>query len=264
MGALGPGALSSPAMKTIIEPFRIKAIEPISMTTREQRQARLEEAGFNLFKLKAQGRPHRPADRLRHLGDERGAVERDDGRRTSPTRGSDSYRRFEEAVTELMPFRHVIPTHQGRAAEAILFSLLGGAGKRIPSNTHFDTTRGNLEATGAEGLDLLIPEGTDPTSLHPFKGDMDLAALEALLEEHGEEVPVRDDHGHQQRRRRPAGQPGEHPRGGRAGAPARQAVSSSTAAASPRTPGSSSSASRARRSARSRRSCATCSPRPTA
>ena len=91
--------------------------------------------------------------------------------------GSPSFLRFEAAVRQLMPFRHIIPTHQGRAAEAILFHLLGGPHRRVPSRTHFDTTRGNIEATGAEAVDLVIPEGRMPQALHPFKGNMDLARL---------------------------------------------------------------------------------------
>lgn len=104
--------------------------------------------------------------------------------------GSPSFFRFEAAVQNLMPFKHIIPTHQGRAAEAILFSIFGGKGRRIPSNTHFDTTRGNIEASGAMGDDLVIAEGKDPQSLHPFKGNMDLARLEAYLAEHHAEVPL--------------------------------------------------------------------------
>jgi len=105
--------------------------------------------------------------------------------------GTDLLRhRFKDAVTNLMPFKHVIPTHQGRAAEAILMSILGGPGRMIPSNTHFDTTRGNIEATGAQAFDLVVAEGRDPTSLHPFKGNMDLETLEAFLTEHGDAVPV--------------------------------------------------------------------------
>ena len=88
-----------------------------------------------------------------------------------------------------MPFDYIIPTHQGRAAEAILFSLLGGKGKNIPSNTHFDTTRGNIEAGGAMAHDLVIAEGKDPANLHPFKGNMDLEKLEAYLIEYGDSVP---------------------------------------------------------------------------
>jgi tryptophanase len=104
--------------------------------------------------------------------------------------GSPSFYRFEAAVKALMPFRHVIPTHQGRAAEAILFALVGGAGRIIPSNTHFDTTRGNIEATGAAAVDLVIPEAHAPDVPHPFKGNIDLARLERLLETSAEHVPL--------------------------------------------------------------------------
>jgi len=104
--------------------------------------------------------------------------------------GSPSWFTFLEAVQELWPFRHVIPTHQGRAAEKILFSVIGGPGKVIPNNTHFDTTRANVEATGAEAVDLVIAEGRDPSALHPFKGNMDTDALEALLADRGTDVPV--------------------------------------------------------------------------
>jgi tyrosine phenol-lyase len=104
--------------------------------------------------------------------------------------GSPSFYRFQAAVKKLMPFRHIIPTHQGRAAEAILFSILGGAGRVIPSNTHFDTTRGNIEATGAEALDLPTPHAADFASDYPFKGDIDLAALEKLLAQRADAVPV--------------------------------------------------------------------------
>ncbi|PIE12575.1 MAG: tyrosine phenol-lyase [Rhodobacterales bacterium] len=137
-------------MKTIIEPFRIKSVEPIRMTSRPERQALLTQASYA---------------------------------------GSPSYERFRQAVHHLMPFDHIIPTHQGRAAEAILFALLGGAGKFIPSNTHFDTTRGNIEASGATADDLVIDEGKDPANLHPFKGNMDLEKLEKYLQKHGDNVP---------------------------------------------------------------------------
>ena len=99
--------------------------------------------------------------------------------------GSPSWFRFLEAVRELFPFEHVIPTHQGRAAEKILFSVVGGPGKVVPNNTHFDTTRANVEFTGAEAVDLVIPEGREPATIHPFKGNMDLEALDALIAERG-------------------------------------------------------------------------------
>lgn len=175
-------------MRTIIEPFRIKAVEPIRMTTREERLRLIAEADYNLFALKSD-------DVLIDLLTDSGTSAMSAKQQAALLAGDESYAgspsffRFEAAVKELMPFRHVIPTHQGRAAEAILFSILGGAGKFIPSNTHFDTTRGNIEATGAEAADLVIAEGTDPTSLHPFKGNMDLARLEAYLARHGAAVP---------------------------------------------------------------------------
>jgi tryptophanase len=104
--------------------------------------------------------------------------------------GSPSWYAFLESVQALFPFRHVIPTHQGRAAEKILFSAIGGPGKVIPNNTHFDTTRANVEYTGAEAVDLVIPEGREPATIHPFKGNMDVAALDRLLAERGDDVPV--------------------------------------------------------------------------
>jgi tryptophanase len=175
-------------MKTIIEPFRIKSVEPIRMTTAAERRAIIRRAHFNLFGVKSQdviidlltdsGTSAMSAEQWAALmrGDESYA-------------GSPSFDRFEAAVKHLMPFKHVIPTHQGRAAEAILFSLIGAPGKLIPSNTHFDTTRGNIEATGAQAIDLLIVEGRDPAVLHPFKGNMDLERLESLLHESADAVP---------------------------------------------------------------------------
>lgn len=175
-------------MKTIIEPFRIKAVEPIRMTTRDERRDILARAHHNLFAIASR-------DVLIDLLTDSGTAAMSAEQWAAIMRGDESYagspsfERFEAAVKALMPFKHIIPTHQGRAAEAILFALLGGAGKRVPSNTHFDTTRGNIEATGADATDLLIAEGKDPRSLHPFKGNMDLDALDAFLAAHHAHVP---------------------------------------------------------------------------
>ncbi len=175
--------------RTIIEPFRIHAVEPIRMTTRDERAAAVEAAGWNLFALHAEDVL---IDLLTDSGT--GAMSRDQWAAIQhgdeSYAGSPSWFAFLEAVTELWPFRHVIPTHQGRAAEKILFSVIGGPGKVIPNNTHFDTTRANIEATGAEAVDLVIAEGRDPAALHPFKGNVDIDALEALLAARGADVPV--------------------------------------------------------------------------
>lgn len=175
-------------MKTIIEPFRIKSVEPIRMTTREERISLIRDANFNLFGLKSD-------DVLIDLLTDSGTGAMSTEQWAAVMRGDESYAgspsffRFEAAVKKLTNFKHVIPTHQGRAAEAILFSIFGGVGKNIPNNTHFDTTRGNIEASGANGHDLVISEGHDPSNLHPFKGNMDLERLAAYLQEHGESVP---------------------------------------------------------------------------
>jgi tryptophanase len=176
-------------MKTIIEPFRIKVVEPIRLTTVEERRELLVKAGYNLFAIHADDVI---IDLLTDSGtsamsaEQWAAVMRGD----ESYAGSPSFYRFEAAVKRLMPFRHVIPTHQGRAAEAILFSIVGGKGRVIPSNTHFDTTRGNIEATGAEAVDLVIAEAHVPDVPHPFKGNIDLARLERLLEESADRVPL--------------------------------------------------------------------------
>ncbi len=175
--------------RTIIEPFRIHAVEPIRITTRAERETAIEAAGRNLFSLHAEDVL---IDLLTDSGT--GAMSRDQWAAIQhgdeSYAGSPSWFTFLEAVQELFPFRHVIPTHQGRAAERILFSVVGGPGKVIPNNTHFDTTRANVEASGAEAIDLLIAEGHDPAALHPFKGNVDIDALEALLAARGPDVPV--------------------------------------------------------------------------
>jgi len=174
---------------TIIEPFRIHSVEPIRLTTRAQREAALAAAGWNLFNLHAEDVI---IDLLTDSGT--GAMSRDQWAAVQhgdeSYAGSPSWFSFLESVQTLWPFPHVIPTHQGRAAERILFSVLGGPGKVVPNNTHFDTTRANVEATGAEALDLPIPEALEPAHVHPFKGNMDVTALEQLLEERAADVPV--------------------------------------------------------------------------
>jgi tryptophanase len=175
---------------TIIEPFRIKSVEPVRITSVEQRDAWLREAGYNLFNLRADDVL---IDLLTDSGTGAMSAEQWAGiqRGDESYAGSPSWFRFLEAVTELWPFAHVIPTHQGRAAEKILFSVIGGPDKVIPSNTHFDTTRANVEFTGAAAVDLVIAEGRQPSVLHPFKGNMDTEALDALIREVGRDrVPV--------------------------------------------------------------------------
>ena len=174
--------------QTIIEPFRIHAVEPIRLTTEAERERALETAGWNLFDLHAEDVL---VDLLTDSGT--GAMSRDQWAAIQhgdeSYAGSPSWYRFLAAVQELFPFKHVIPTHQGRAAEKILFSVIGGPGKVIPNNTHFDTTRANVEFTGAEAVDLVIAEGREPATDHPFKGNMDIAALDALLST-GVDVPA--------------------------------------------------------------------------
>jgi tryptophanase len=168
--------------QTIIEPFRIHAVEPIRMTTREEREDALAHASHNLFRLRAE-------DVLIDLLTDSGTGSMSAEQWASLHRGDESYAgsrswfRFHDAVRELFPFEHVIPTHQGRAAEKILFSAIAGPGKTVPNNTHFDTTRANVEFTGAEALDLPIPEAHVPSSRHPFKGNMDVEALQRALAE---------------------------------------------------------------------------------
>jgi len=176
--------------KTIIEPFRIHSVEPLRLSTPQERENALKSAGYNLFGLRA---VDVMIDLLTDSGT--GAMSRDQWAAIQhgdeSYAGSPSWEIFRDAVKSLFPFKHVIPTHQGRAAEKILFSVLGGEGKFIPSNTHFDTTRANIEFTKATAVDLVIPEGLDPQNRHPFKGNMDIAALEAFIAQHGAaNIPV--------------------------------------------------------------------------
>jgi len=175
--------------RTIIEPFRIHSVEPLRFLSHEERRTRIRDAGYNLFNLHADDVL---IDLLTDSGT--GAMSRDQWAAIQhgdeSYAGSPSWFVFLEAVQELFPFPHVIPTHQGRAAEKILFSAIAGPGKVVPNNTHFDTTRANVEFTGAEAVDLVIAEGRDPAALHPFKGNMDLEGLEKLLVERAEDVPV--------------------------------------------------------------------------
>ncbi len=176
--------------KTIIEPFRIRSVEPIRFTTHAEREAALAAAGYNPFLLRAEDVL---IDLLTDSGTGAmssrqwaGMMESDES-----YAGAASFYRFEETVRDITGFRHVIPTHQGRAAEHILFSTISGPGKVVLNNTHFDTTRAHVEHSGAEARDLVIAEGRQPRTLHPFKGNMDLQALEQAIRELGaEKIPA--------------------------------------------------------------------------
>jgi tryptophanase len=177
-------------VRTIIEPFRIKSVEPIRWTTRPQRHELLKAAYYNLFLLRAD-------DVLIDLLTDSGTgamsthqwaavMEGDES-----YAGSRSYDRFYNSVHDIVGYKHIIPTHQGRAAERILFGVTCKKGDVVPNNTHFDTTRANVEFLGAEAVDLLIPEGRQPSSKYPFKGNMDVAALEELIERVGRDrIPL--------------------------------------------------------------------------
>jgi tyrosine phenol-lyase len=180
------------AMKahTIIEPFRIKSVEPIRWTTRVDREQLLRAAYYNLFLLPAD-------DVLIDLLTDSGTGAMSTHQWAAIMEGDESYagsrsfERFRASVQEIYGYRHVIPTHQGRAAERILFSVMCKKGDVVPNNTHFDTTRANVEFAGAEALDLLTAEGRQPGVEHPFKGNMDVSALEELIERVGRErVPL--------------------------------------------------------------------------
>jgi tryptophanase len=175
--------------RTIIEPFRIKSVEPLRFTHREERVAALTQAGWNVFRLHADDVL---IDLLTDSGTgamssaQWGALIQGD----ESYAGSRSYYRFRDVVQDLTGYKHVIPTHQGRAAERILFHTILKPGQVVPNNNHFDTTRANIEVEEAEARDLVIPEGKVPSVLHPFKGSMDLRALERTLEKDGDRVPL--------------------------------------------------------------------------
>src|SRR6476620_541090 len=176
--------------RTIIEPFRSKSVEPIRWTTRQQREVLLRTAHYNLFLLPdddvlidlltASGTGAMSTNPCAAVmeGDESYA-------------GSKSFERFRASVQDIFGYKHVIPAHQGRAAERILFGVACKRGDVVPNNTHFDTTRANVEFTGAEAVDLVIEEGKHPSARHPFKGNMDVAALESLIQRIGRErIPL--------------------------------------------------------------------------
>ncbi len=176
-------------MKTIIEPFRIKVVEPVRQTTADERKVALAGANWNLFRLASD-------DVLIDLLTDSGTGAMSQEQWAGIMRGDESYAggrsyaRFASKIQEVFGYEHVIPTHQGRAAERILFSLVGGPGKIIPNNTHFDTTRANVEYSGARALDLVKSEARDPTLELPFKGDLDLLRLDALIAEHRDNIPM--------------------------------------------------------------------------
>ena len=177
-------------MKTIIEPFRIKMVEPIKITTPAEREAILQRAHLNPFQIPAE---EVIIDLLTDSGTAAMSAEQWAGmlRGDESYAGARSWYRFEAVVRELTGMPHILPTHQGRASERILFELVGGAGKVIPSNNHFDTTRANIEHSGALAVDLVIDEGRQPRSRHPFKGNLDPAKLERLIGEVGaERIPL--------------------------------------------------------------------------
>lgn len=176
-------------MRTIIEPFVFKVVEPIPLLGRAERANALRDAAYNLFALQSR---QVTFDLLTDSGTSAMSAAQWAAMMNADESyaGSDSFRRFEAVVSEITGYRHVIPVHQGRAGERILFGEVAGPGKVVPANSHFDTTRANVEATGASALDLPVPAAHQAASDHPFKGNMDLDALEALLAERATDVPL--------------------------------------------------------------------------
>jgi len=177
-------------MKTIIEPHRVKMVEPIRLTDRAERERLIEEAHYNLFLLHAD-------DVIIDLLTDSGTSAMSSEAWGAMMRGDESYAgarswyRFRDTVTDIFGFEQVVPTHQGRAAERILFSVMVQPGSIVPNNTHFDTTRANIEFCGGKAIDLPCPEAADFQSDAPFKGNMDTSALEKLVAEHGpEHIPL--------------------------------------------------------------------------
>ena len=174
--------------KTLIEPFRIKSVEPIRMTSRAERENMLAAAKLNVFKLRAEDVL---IDWLTDSGTgamssrQWGAIMEGD----ESYAGARSFYRLEKTIQDITGMQHFVPTHQGRAAEKVLFTAVCKKGDLVPNNCHFDTTRANLEYLGIEAVDLVIPEGLQPALIYPFKGNIDLERVEAVLQKEGARIP---------------------------------------------------------------------------
>ncbi len=175
--------------RTIIEPFKIKVVEPLRIHSRAEREAVLERAGLNLFLVPAE---YVTFDFLTDSGTTAMSAAQWSAMMSADESyaGSSSFARCEKVIQEVTGYTYVIPTHQGRAAERLLFSLLVKPGSAVPSNSHFDTTRANIEQLGGEAVDLVIAEGLDPASRHPFKGNIDLERLDAFCAANRDRIPV--------------------------------------------------------------------------
>jgi len=175
--------------RTIIEPFKIKMVEPLVFLTREARERVVAEAGNNLFLVKSENVTF---DFLTDSGTTAMSAAQWSAMMVADESyaGSRSFERFRSTVEKVMGFSHVIPTHQGRAAERAFFGQLVKSGQKVPSNNHFDTTRANLEYLGAEAVDLVVDEGKDPSNPAPFKGNLDPVKLEKFCAEHCSKIPI--------------------------------------------------------------------------